>query len=391
MKIGDIYASLVLESDNSKIKRIEYDIPLPHDIYVLNNAFKKYNHELYIVGGSIRDALVGRKPKDWDLATDATPDQVDTILKQIPIVKNIILTGKAFGVMVAITENDEYEIATFRADIGSSDSRRPDSVRFTDIEQDALRRDLTINALYYDIDTHEIIDIVGGMDDIKNGKIRTVGNATQRFEEDRLRILRAIRFAGRFKTELSDDIKESLLNDNNLTGVSVERIRDEFIKGIKTAKDTVYLLNLYQEFDLYQFIFPQLNVSITRAMNSNEYIPVIASLLFTNNTQTTPQILNKLTYSRDEINNIMFLLNLIYFKPEEIKIFKKKQQKISLDETLIIEFCEFNKLNTSLIKTALDYKLQITSKDAFAMGIKPGPEMGSIINKMEINNFKENV
>jgi hypothetical protein len=85
----------------------------------------------------------------------------------------------------------------------------------------------------------------------------------------------------------------------------------------------------------------------------------------------------------------MFLLSLIYFNPDEIKVFKKKQQKITIDKTTIIEFCNFNKINTPLIEVALDYQLQITSKDAFAMGVKPGPEMGDIINKMEINNFKK--
>jgi len=223
-----------------KENRTPFKLDLPNDIYLINNVFKENGFELYVVGGSIRDALVNKSPKDWDLATNADPDTIIKILKPEKFITNIIETGKAFGVINALTGNDEYEIATFRTDGNYSDTRRPDSVEFSTMDQDAKRRDLTINALYYDINTGEIVDLVGGVDDIKNGVVRTVGDANERFTEDRLRVLRAIRFAARFGTQLSDEIKDSLKNDNNLSGVSPERIRDEFLKGVKTASNVVY-------------------------------------------------------------------------------------------------------------------------------------------------------
>ncbi len=137
-------------------KRIKFDIPIPKDILQIKDIFKKNGFKLYVVGGAVRDALLGKTPKDYDLATDAIPDKVETMmakggLKTLP-------TGKAFGVINVFTDMGEYEIATFREDL--SGGRRPDAVSFTDIVGDVKRRDLTINALFYDIDTHEVVDLV---------------------------------------------------------------------------------------------------------------------------------------------------------------------------------------------------------------------------------------
>jgi tRNA nucleotidyltransferase/poly(A) polymerase len=175
-------------------ERIKFDFTIPQDIQQIKDVFKKNGFKLYVVGGAVRDALLGKKPKDFDLVTDAHPDKVEEIMAKSGL--RTLPTGKAFGVINVFTDQGEYEIATMRKDIGSG--RRPDSVEYTDINHDVLRRDLTINALFYDIDTHEIVDLVGGVQDLKNGVIRTVGNPQQRFEEDPLRILRFFRFFSKF-------------------------------------------------------------------------------------------------------------------------------------------------------------------------------------------------
>jgi tRNA nucleotidyltransferase/poly(A) polymerase len=133
--------------------RVAKNISIPDDIRKIQKVFKANGKALFVVGGAIRDALLGRKPKDWDLATDATPDEVILILKPQQFITNIIETGKAFGVINAFTDNDEFEVATFRKDSSAGDGRRPDSVEFADIATDVLRRDLTINALFFDLPT----------------------------------------------------------------------------------------------------------------------------------------------------------------------------------------------------------------------------------------------
>jgi len=175
-------------------ERIKFDLRIPSDIQEIKDVFKKNGFKLYVVGGAVRDALLNKTPKDFDLATDAVPDKVEEIMAKAGF--KTLPTGKAFGVINVFTSEGEYEIATFRSD--ETSGRNPEVKLGATIESDAARRDLRINALYYDLDTNEIIDLVGGLDDLKNGEINMVGNAQKRFEEDPLRILRFFRFFSRF-------------------------------------------------------------------------------------------------------------------------------------------------------------------------------------------------
>jgi tRNA nucleotidyltransferase/poly(A) polymerase len=171
---------------------------IPESVKDLNEIFKKAGKKLYLVGGSVRDFLTGDKPKDFDLATDALPDEV---IKIIGDKFRTNLQGKAFGVVVVFTKEvpEGMEIATFREDVydGKLGKTRNPDVKFTTIEQDVLRRDLRINGLFYDLDKKEIVDLVGGVDDIKNKVIGMIGDPDLRIKEDPLRILRAIRMACR--------------------------------------------------------------------------------------------------------------------------------------------------------------------------------------------------
>jgi len=149
-------------------------------------------HEAHIVGGAVRDALLGRKPKDVDVATSAHPDQV------ISVFNGGNLVGASFGVVIVEEDGEKIEIATFRKDGEYDDGRHPVSVEFCGAETDALRRDFTINALFYDPVAEEVTDYVGGMDDLRSGVIRSVGDPFKRFSEDHLRMLRAVRFSMRY-------------------------------------------------------------------------------------------------------------------------------------------------------------------------------------------------
>ena len=198
---------------------------------------------MHIVGGAVRDALLGKKPKDFDLATDAHPDEVVSILKAGGF-DTIGEVGQQFGVVIAKTPSfrEGIEIATFREDIGKG--RRPDGVEYSTIDVDVKRRDLTINALFYDIEKGEVVDLVGGVADLQNGHIRTVGNPADRFDEDPLRKLRALRFAGRTGSKLEKETADAIKKDNSLKDISSERIHDEFKKSIVSSKSPKFVLTV---------------------------------------------------------------------------------------------------------------------------------------------------
>src|SRR5271165_5131556 len=143
-------------------------------------------------GGCVRDRLLGVPVKDYDIATDARPEVVQRLFD------NTVAVGAKFGVIMVILEGDPYEVATFRADAPYVDGRRPSSVSFGTIEEDAKRRDFTIGGMYYDPFEDRLIDLVGGMRDLRAGIIRAIGNPYDRFEEDHLRVMRVARFAARF-------------------------------------------------------------------------------------------------------------------------------------------------------------------------------------------------
>ncbi|MDP7013627.1 MAG: CCA tRNA nucleotidyltransferase, partial [Verrucomicrobiota bacterium] len=145
--------------------------------------------QAFWVGGCVRDTQLGQAPVDYDIATDAKPDEIESLFpKTIPV-------GKQFGVILVLEGGHEYQVATFRAEDGYVDGRRPGRVRFTDAREDALRRDFTINGLFYDPLADELHDWVGGQADLEARRIRTIGDPAQRFGEDRLRLLRVVRFA----------------------------------------------------------------------------------------------------------------------------------------------------------------------------------------------------
>src|SRR5579864_2125122 len=148
------------------------------------------------VGGCVRDFLLGREPQDFDIATDAKPEQVEKLFKKtIPV-------GRKFGVIIVVENKHQFQVATFRAEADYQDGRRPEKVVFANAEADALRRDFTVNGLFYDPLTEKIHDWVGGEKDLRSKIIRTIGAPGERFAEDHLRLLRAVRFAAQLDFEI---------------------------------------------------------------------------------------------------------------------------------------------------------------------------------------------
>lgn len=191
----------------------------------------KNGFSAYFAGGCVRDMLLGKEPHDIDIATSATPDEVESIFKRtIPV-------GKQFGIIVVLMGDEQYEVATFRTDGNYSDGRRPDGVVFSTPEEDAKRRDLTINGMFFDPITEKVLDFVGGKKDLENRTIRFIGNPQERIEEDRLRILRAVRFACKFGFDFdSDSLLAIQHNVHRINDVSKERIKDELDKMLSIDK-----------------------------------------------------------------------------------------------------------------------------------------------------------
>ena len=213
---------------------------------------KAADHEAYIVGGCVRDMLLGKEPKDIDIATSATPDEIEALFK------NTIPTGKKYGTITVIIDGEKYEVTTFRTDGKYSNSRKPDNIIFgTNIIDDLGRRDFTINAMAMDINGN-IIDPFNGQEDIELKTIKCVGNPDSRFTEDALRMMRAVRFASTHNFRLNPGTYNSIRkNAQKVRNISWERIREEFSKTI-TSPNPGYGMNLLTNTNLVKYILPEL-------------------------------------------------------------------------------------------------------------------------------------
>ncbi len=384
MEIRNFVRKIIKESFliENEVKRIKFNYPLPSDLNKLKEYFEDNGFELYVVGGAVRDMILGKDPKDIDLVSDATPDDVKRIL---PVEYKIIPKGEAFGIVQIITpEGGDYEIARYREDIGKG--RRPDAVKFSTIDSDALRRDLTINALYYDINKNEIIDFVNGYEDILSKSIKTVGKAEERFDEDRLRILRAFRFAARFNSNLDQDIIQALRKDNSLQGISEERIRDEFLKGIKSAQSVVKFLSDLDNYGLLKQILNGLNYNSKDFIETHDYIVLLANILKGNSIKDIQTKLNQLKYTLEEIKKISFLIEFLNFNPEKVFYFKVKENvsKISPDE--LLDFAKFNSMNMNLVNKFIEFELSVSGDDLLSKGFK-GAALGQEKERLETIKF----
>ncbi len=206
----------------------------------------------YFAGGCVRDALLGVEPSDFDIATDARPEQVQALFPKSQAV------GAHFGVIIVRSGPDSVEVATFRTDGSYKDGRRPESVLFSSPLEDARRRDFTVNGLFLDPATGHVIDHVGGREDLKRKLLRAIGDPAARFQEDHLRLLRCVRFATTLGWEIDPDTWAAVqAAAASLSRISIERIRDEFMK-IMLHPNRVRGLDLLDESGLLTHILPEM-------------------------------------------------------------------------------------------------------------------------------------
>src|SRR5256884_7618083 len=186
---------------------------------------RESGHVAYLAGGCVRDIVRGQTPKDFDIATDAKPENVQKLFPRT------FAVGAHFGVVIVLENGFQFEVATFRSDDAYIDGRHPSAVHFSSPEEDAQRRDFTINGMFYDPVADKVIDLVGGRADIEAKLVRAIGDPAQRFAEDRLRMLRAVRFATVLDYKIDDQTCEALIaNAASIHEISAERIRDELVR-----------------------------------------------------------------------------------------------------------------------------------------------------------------
>lgn len=378
----------------TKGHRVPFVMDLPHSIMEIYVIFRNHGYNLFVVGGAVRDAWLRKSPKDFDLATDALPDVVEQLLAKAGI--PTVATGKAFGVINAFPDADEYEIATFREEAGYSDSRRPDEVKFSTIDKDVERRDLTMNALFYDIDKQEIVDLVGGLYDIDHGIVRTVGSPRERFKEDKLRKMRAVRFAARFGSQLETETHEALLEDPSLEGISAERIKEEFLAGIASAKSVVNYLQLLEKYELLPWVFRDLAFQ-TKFFEVRDPMVVMAFMLLRNDILLTGKLekylVETLKYSGDEAAQVIFLLRFRYLTTDKA-VFLKKNQKVAKVTNKQIQL--FNDTvgidRDELVAPFINFNLTLNGDDIMKeYNLKQGKEVGDLLYKLETENFMKSI
>jgi tRNA nucleotidyltransferase/poly(A) polymerase len=393
-----------LETINTKdIKKISVDITLPNDIIEVSNAYIKAGKDIFLVGGAVRDFIQGKEPKDWDLVTNALPEESKEILKGFKLSDE---QGKNFGVLRLYTKDEPegYEIASYRKDISSGrdtkgDDQKVEMGKHITIFDDCMRRDLTMNALFYDIKNKQIVDIVGGVDDIKNGVVRAVGNAMERFIEDRLRICRIFRFAARTGGKIDGNTAKAIRTDNRLKGigpkddVSQERIWEEFKKAWKQAIDFNDYLNFFTEFDMWEQVFPGSKIN-TDLIKSKDFVVVMANLFKNESTNGLQERLveeYKIPNSPESgkvATQMIFLINLLGLTIDDVPEMYKKKVQCSIKDTTILEWLDVNSINDTVKIKFVEFKPSVSSKELMDRGIT-GRELGVEIKRLEIENFKK--
>ena len=377
---------------------ISIEIPIPNDIIEISNAYIKSGKDIFLVGGAVRDFIQGIEPKDYDLVTNALPNESKEILKDFNVSDE---QGKNFGVLRVYTKDEPegYEVATYRRDISKGRDTKGEDQKVqigTDvtIKDDCMRRDLTCNALFYDIKNKKIVDLVGGISDIKNGIIRAVGDPMQRFVEDRLRICRIFRFAARTDGVIDNKTAEAIRTDNRLKNigpkddVSQERVFEEFKKAWKQSKDFNYYLQFFTDFDMWNEVFPNSNVN-TQLISSKDFIVVLANLFQGEDTSKLERkMVQDWKIEIDLSKPVIFLIDFLKLTPENVPdLFKQKIRCHIKDET-IREWIRVKNLKDPIFEAFLKYKPSISAEELMAKGLK-GKALGDTIKQMEIENFKK--
>lgn len=238
---------------------------IPEKVKYIIDELMQHGYEAYAVGGCVRDMVLGREPEDWDITTSAKPMEVKRIFRRT------VDTGIEHGTVTVLLDKDHYEVTTYRLDGEYEDNRHPKEVSFTSsLAEDLKRRDFTINAMAYN-EKVGFVDLFGGMDDINKGIIRCVGSAKERFDEDALRILRAVRFSAQLGFEIEEETMKAIREKvTHLNNISAERIRVELTKLL--LSDHPDRLRTLYEVGITRVVLPEFDVMMTTSQNNIHHI-----------------------------------------------------------------------------------------------------------------------
>jgi tRNA nucleotidyltransferase/poly(A) polymerase len=405
---GDwLHAQRYVEVSMQPVEKIHAEMPIPEDIGLLKKVFTHAGAKLYVVGGAVRDFVLsivrGKpfKPKDYDLVTDLHPDKVLEMLHKatevgvLPRGTTTREVGKSFGVVLVTINGEDYEIATFREDAKTGDGRRPDFVTFSTIDKDADRRDLTINALYYDLESKEVLDYHGGIQHLFSNRTVFVGDAKERIYEDKLRVMRFARFHCRVNAggpeTVDKDTRDAIRETKLRPEISEERIRDELIKGILSALDVENYLRILEDMGLLQQAFLGLKVVTELPYKTKKPEAVVAQILRYNEPRKAKEKLNELKYTVKEAEDIAFLIGIALWKNENQFVdFKRSQKRTSLGLELIRQYANLFAADKKLVQdmAAASYPT-VRGEDVMAQTQLQGKALGDEMNRREVENFKQ--
>ena len=412
------------------------------DVEIIMNYLNESNFEVFIVGGLIRDEFMCKKPNDWDIATDATPDEIVEVFKETEF--KIVDISKKHGTIIIINNKKSYEITTFRIDGDYVNNRRPEKVKFTKkIEDDLKRRDFTMNAMAYS-NEKGLIDLFNGIDDIENKTIKCVGDPEIRFKEDALRMLRAVRFSAQLNFKIENNTYNAIKSNINLiNNLSMERIREEFNKilisdypekGIRLLKELKILELLIPEIEMcYEFNQHNINhnkdvfehtLDVVKNVENNLVLRLSAffhdigkplSFFMDNDgvghfyghdklsVDITRNILVRMKYSNDIINEVLSLIetHMVVYRDEfKNSTVKKLMKKVNVENLIKFQIADIKatanpnkyehvfrleKRCKEIInnKEPLDVKqLKINGYDLIEMGVQQGELIGEILNEL---------
>ena len=386
-------------------------IALPKDVKHIIDVLMENGYEAYAVGGCVRDSILGRVPGDWDITTSALPMQVKGLFRRT------VDTGIQHGTVTVMLGRNGYEVTTYRIDGKYEDSRHPESVEFTPkLEEDLKRRDFTINAMAYN-DEHGIVDIFDGVGDLQRKIIRCVGNAHDRFDEDALRILRAVRFSAQLGFGIEENTARAAKElAVNLKRISSERIHTEFNKMLKSPHPDYF--SVADAIGIMEIVLPEYHVM---SAEDKAFVGALAkecacqlperyaAMLFMSGgyseedpADTAKRVLKRLKLDNDTINTASMLLRfgMLEITDDESRIrhiiYETGDKNILriLDFRAAYEKCIGNDITD--VRRMYDIcnmifergdcvslkNLAITGKELIAMGVPAGRQMGEILNSL---------
>ncbi len=377
--------------------------------YVVQICQQLHNqgYEAVLAGGCVRDALLGKLAKDIDIATSATPEQIEKIFPRV------IMVGKSFGVcrVVMADDQDPIELATFREESDYKDGRHPEHVAYSDMKKDSARRDFTVNAMFYDIGQKHVLDYVGGLTDLQNKVLRTVGVPEERFAEDSLRLLRAARFAAQLEFTVEEKTLQAVQKAaGQLTRVSSERRHDEINKAFAIEKPFLFFKKLRQ-MNLQTVLFSTLdwNEADLQRFFKNPRPPhwgwaALVCLESSKKSAEAIRIVSTFKLSKDTLSFIHLCLELNVFlkagaeKTEAVTLapFVSLMQKAQIGDVVAFlrkclaategfrqeldAFASWDSLTSKYAAAGLPVAM-VAGKDLLDAGVKPGPELGQLLQK----------